>query len=415
MTERAGRFADPRYGRLLDAARRSLERSGGDLGGRVGIKDPTDDERAAVLGITGGFPGRGTSRVSVRLDRLDSVVHDNTGLRLTELLEVLGPPLRNGPRQREHVDRARREALAVVEGCPLYEDAPWYRTWSEELTQDGVLGAMVGRGTARQELARAARVLEAVDRRPRESPPLLLPELAVTITGDTKALDHGTTLSGLVLRALALRAGTARPRGAEERRALWESCDVVPDDLASRVLVLNLPARGQGLGEWLSGAARHAVPFHVTLHQLVHLPVTVEAPTVYVCENPAVLRRAAGELGTESSPLICTEGRPSAAFHRLASAIVAGGGELLYHGDFDWPGTAIARQVIERHSARPWRMSERDYRGSVREDGRPLDGEARPTPWDPGLAEAMAEHGRAVYEESVIDALLADLLRGTVV
>lgn len=209
----------------------------------------------------------------------------------------------------------------------------------------------------------------------------------------------------------AARSSLERSGGAEERRALWEACDVVPDDLASRVLALNLPAYGEGLGEWLTGAARHATPFHVTLHQFVHLPITVRVPIVHVCENPAVLRRAAGELGTGAASLLCTEGYPSAAFHRLASAIVEGGGELRYHGDFDWPGTAIARQVMERHRARPWRMSAHDYRTRVREQSHPLKGGAQPTPWDPALAEAMLEHGRAVYEEAVADALLEDLAR----
>ena len=42
--------------------------------------------------------------------------------------------------------------------------------------------------------------------------------------------------------------GTARPSSAEDRRELWDSCDVIVDDLASRVLVLGLPADGDGLG-----------------------------------------------------------------------------------------------------------------------------------------------------------------------
>ena len=152
--------------------------------------------------------------------------------------------------------------------------------------------------------------------------PVLLPALAAEVTGDTKALNHGTVLSTLVLRALAVKTGVGRPETAEERRDLWEASDVVVDDLASRVLVLNLPAEGRGLGEWLTGAARLGVPFYVTLHQLMTLPVTIRGALVHVCENPAVLRRAAAELGAGSAPLLCTEGQPSAAFHQLAAAVV---------------------------------------------------------------------------------------------
>ena len=122
------------------------------------------------------------------------------------------------------------------------------------------------------------------------------------MTGDTKALNPGTVLSTLVLRALAARAGMSRPQTAGQRRIVWEAADVVTDDLASRVLVLNLPAAGRGLGEWLTGAAHLGVPFQATLHQLTTLPVTVSAAVVHICENPAVLRRAAAELGAGSAP-----------------------------------------------------------------------------------------------------------------
>ena len=67
---------------------------------------------------------------------------------------------------------------------------------------------------------------------------------------------------------------------------------------------------------------------------------------MFACENPAVLRRACAELGPACPPLICAEGQPSTAFHKLARIAVAVGGELAYHGDFDWPGVAITARVI---------------------------------------------------------------------
>ncbi len=183
------------------------------------------------------------------------------------------------------------------------------------------------------------------------------------------------------------------------------------DDLASRVLVLNLPAPGRGLGEWLTSAASLGVPFYVTLHQLMTMPLTMPGMLVHVCENPAILRRAAAELGGGSAALLCTEGRPSTAFNQLATAIVVGGGELSYHGDFDWPGISIANSVMIRHDARPWRMSTADYLEGTRTDAEyvSLTGTPQATPWDPALREAMTTKGRAVYEESVCAPLIEDL------
>ncbi|MGO9221119.1 MAG: DUF2399 domain-containing protein [Streptosporangiaceae bacterium] len=186
---------------------------------------------------------------------------------------------------------------------------------------------------------------------------------------------------------------------------------VLVDDLASRVLVLNLPAEGDGLGEWLTGAARYGTPFQVTLHQLTAHPIRVSCPRVFVCENPAVLRRACAELGAACPPLVCTEGRPSTAFHRLIAVAIDAGAELLYHGDFDWPGVAIAADLVARYRARPWRMDARDYEAAVNANGVGVDlsGEPGPTPWDLALREAMSLGGHAVYEETVADQLLADL------
>jgi uncharacterized protein (TIGR02679 family) len=402
------RYRAAEYQRLLAAARRSLERTGGGLAGLVSIGQPTDAERKAAIGITGQYRDARTARVAVRLADLDCAVRETTGRGLAELLAELGGPLRNRPAERGALAAARQVAIGAARASSLHGRCGWYRDWLAEIAGDGTLTRLINQGEQAR-LGQAIRVLERLAARAGQ--PVLLPALAAEITGDTKALNHGTTASTLVLRALAVRSGVGRPATAEDRRDLWESSDVVVDDLASRVLVLNLPAAGRGLGEWLTGAARLGVPFYVTLHQLMTLPLAVGGALVQTCENPAVLRRAAAELGAGSAPLICAEGRPSTAFHQLASVIINGGGELRYHGDFDWPGLAIACSVICRHGARPWRMSATDYAAGVRADTEhvPLSGTPQPTPWDPGLAEAMAATGRVVYEETVADELIADL------
>jgi len=40
-----------------------------------------------------------------------------------------------------------------------------------------------------------------------------------------------------------------------------------------------------------------------------------------------------------------------------------------------------------------------------------LVGPAAPSPWDPPLADAMADVGRIIYEEDMLEPLLADLAR----
>jgi uncharacterized protein (TIGR02679 family) len=400
-------YAGPEYRRLLDAARRSLERTGGSLSAAITVKQPDDAERKAIIGITGQYRPESAIQIAVRLADLDAAVRESTGQGLKELLAQIGPPVKDRPADRRRLADGREVTVRSLENSSL-SDRDWFRAWLTEIAADGTLTKLVNAADT-DRAGQAVRVLESIERR---AEPIQLAELAAATTGDTKALNHGTTLATLVLRALALRASISRPSTTEQRRELWDSCGVIVDDLASRVLVLNLAAGGDGLGEWLTDASTRGVPFYVTLQQLIAMPVAPQSEmTVHVCENPAVLRRAAADLGPRSRPLICTEGQPSTAFHRLAAAITNASGTLRYHGDFDWPGVAIANSVIKRHSASPWHMTAADYQEATREDTDhvKLSGAPQPTPWDPALADAMAAAGRAVYEESVADALIADL------
>lgn len=82
------------------------------------------------------------------------------------------------------------------------------------------------------------------------------------------------------------REGVERPESAEPRRALWERHGVVPDDLAAQVLVLNLPAVGDGLVDHMARlAAADGVPLRLTLHRLnLAQPTLADAP-IYICKT----------------------------------------------------------------------------------------------------------------------------------
>ena len=100
-------------------------------------------------------------------------------------------------------------------------------------------------------------------------------------------------------------------------------------------------------------------------------------------------------------------GNPATAGMTLLARTV-----VLYHGDFDWPGIAIARRVFDR-GARPWRFGRTDYVDAVDRlppDNRlALSGRPQPTPWDEGLSAAMTAADVAVHEELTIDVLLSNL------
>jgi uncharacterized protein (TIGR02679 family) len=212
---------------------------------------------------------------------------------------------------------------------------------------------------------------------------------------------------GLVVRAVALSQGLPTPVNASEERALWESVGVVPDDLASQVLVLNVPASGGMVGSWLTEAAQAGVPMRITLHQLRLAALTVDCDEIFVCENPAVLRAAVTRLGPRSRPLVCTEGVPSVAVHALLGG--ATGAVIRWRNDFDWTGVRVTAAALARYpNAVPWRMGCDEYL-SAAEAGAKLVGAPAGTPWDGRLAEAMQRVGRAVMEERSLDPILDDL------
>src|SRR5260370_5976129 len=157
----------------------------------------------------------------------------------------------------------------------------------------------------------------------------------------------------MVLRALACCRGQRTPATRAQRRALWEALGVIVDDLASQVLVLNIPGSGSPLGGWLTEAAVLGTPFRITLHQLTTMPITLNISRLWVCENPAVLRAAAAELGPRCASVACTEGIPSAAFHHLVSHAPV----LYWRSDFGWTGLRVTGGAIAPLGAAPWRRS----------------------------------------------------------
>ena len=420
----------PELSWLVDRIRRRIAQDAS-LDGVVTLTSATPQQRLAAARLLGRPPGHGSS-LSVPLPAVEAAL-SASGIAgsLREAVEALGGVVPDVAAQRAGFEARRDAAIQSALAC-RHAGEQWHGAWLAELSADGTLTRLL-RTQRNAVLAQAAAVLDllpAVD--------MPLPVLAERATGDTKALSV-PPLPGLVLRALARWHGREAPQSQAARRELWDEFGVILDDLASQVLVLALPARGGPLGRWLTEAAALGTPFRVTLHQLSSMPVVLDVPAVYVCENPAVLRAAAAELSGDCAPLICTEGIPSAACHRLLASAVGqpagpagsavgqpagpagsavgqpagpAGNSAVVHwrGDFDWTGLRSTATAIVRYGATPWRMSADDYAaGLTVGDSEPLKGPPAGSSWDPGLAGRMRSAGRAVMEERLIPELLSDL------
>ncbi|HEX3923511.1 MAG TPA: TIGR02679 family protein [Streptosporangiaceae bacterium] len=394
----------PELSWLVDRIRVRLER-GEPVDGTVTLVGATADQRRAAARLLGHGMGRGTS-LSIPLPEVEAALRRAAAAPdLRAAVESLIGPVRDRAAERATEVRQFQDGLDAARRSPLAAEG-WHLAWLEEISRDGSLSRLARHGHGNL-LAQATAVLERLPTGIDE-PAAALPALAEAVTGDPKALE-GTPLAGLVLRALARREGVPAPAGREAERALWTAAGVVADDLASQVLVLNIRAGGDRLGGWLTEAAEAGEPFRITLHQLMAMPIIPLAIDLRVCENPAVLRAAAGQLGADSAPIVCTEGEPSVACHRLLQYAEATGTRIHWHSDFDWPGLRITAAAVRRLNAAPWLMGAADYEAALQAGSEPLKGQPAASPWDPRLAELMQSSGRAVTEENHLAALLADL------
>jgi len=390
---------------LWSTLRERLERTGHALRGSVLV--PLDDDGADRLsGLLGRAIPAGATRI--RLVDLDTSLRSSVaGCGLVAVVaELTGRPLRNRPAERDaaRVGRQRLWAhldlLLAEHNLAAQEWVPQWTEWCRRgglLTRLPVADAITTLSIAVQVLAR---VLDD------SHPPAGLAELASEIIGDAHGLDGGVP-AALVLRALAVALDAAPAASAAERRLLWQRAGVSTDEVSGTVITWAL--RPPGRDRWSAMMRERAdlgLVTHLTVHELQRAAsLTRPGEIIHACENPQVLQRLAAA-GVEH-PVACMSGNPATAGMTLLARTV-----VLYHGDFDWPGIAIARRIFDR-GARPWRFGRMDYVDAV--DHLPADnrlglsGRPQTTPWDEGLNAAMTAADVAVHEELTVDVLLSDL------
>jgi uncharacterized protein (TIGR02679 family) len=391
---------------LWSALRRRLQRNGHAVRGSVGVQ--LDDDGADRLsGLLGRPTGTGPARVS--LAELDVALRSSAAERglVAVVAELSGAPLRNLPAERDAARAGRQQLWAQLDQLLAKHDLAaqdWVPPWAEWLRRGGLLTRLP---TARAAASLTTTVQVLARLLDEAHPPTGLAELASETTGDAHGLDDGAPAAALVLRALAFALDAAPAASAAERRLLWQRVGVSTDEISGTVITWGL--RPPGADRWsvmMRERADLGLITHLTVHELQRAgELTRAAEIIHACENPQVLQRLAAA-GVER-PVACMSGNPAAAGMALL-----GRTSVCYHGDFDWPGIAIARRIFD-HGARPWRFGRDDYIDAV--DRLPADsrlglnGRAEATPWDEGLGAAMTAADVAVHEEAIVSLLLADL------
>ncbi|MFI6062847.1 TIGR02679 family protein [Streptomyces sp. NPDC051286] len=407
-------LAGPDLARLWQAVRNRLERNGLSATGSLRLTGLTPAERRAVSLLLGRPVIR--PELTLRLADLDTRLRSSAAnCGLVDAVTALGPPLTDHRAARESTRERTAQLWArltdTLQASPL-ADQEWAHHWLAEIRRAGLPGRQ-------QPTDAAATVEQAIHTLTLlfsgDSVPRGRSDLATEVTGTAHGLDDGTWLARLVQRGIALAHGTEPPEDASARRALWRLASVTPDEVSSTVLTYGLHPTGGGWREAaLRERARHRAESHLTLREIRALQLTLPSDTVIrICENPRVVEAAADSACTQ--PLVCTSGSAATVVLDLLDALAAAGCAFTYHGDFDWPGIALANRIIRRYDACSWRMETDDYeRLALHARARgipplPLEGPVVEAQWDADLAPAMDALGVALHEEAALELLVDDL------
>lgn len=355
----------------------------------------TAAERDALAGLLGR---RRSTAASMRLSHQaidDALCQAGLARDLRSALEYLDGAIIDTVSQRE---RQRRAWAAVFAQLP---DGPLAAALARADAQ-GLVKRLAAHDTqtATQVLAQTQRVLGQLP-----AAGITRSRLAAAVLGDAHGLDAGRAVATLLRRALD-------PQRQHSRwREFWAGQGVMVSELAKPVAVLNLRTSGNGALDRLLATARDAgEPLHLSLRQLLRTgPQWQREQGVHVCENPDIVAAAADQWGAACPPLVSLDGQLSAAPRTLLDQLHAADCPLRYHGDFDWPGLAIANGIIRRYAAQPWRYGAADY---APVEGIRLQGQVVEASWDPQLTVRMRATGLAVHEEAQLPTLLQDLAAG---
>ena len=390
----------PELSAVWQRVRGRLEVRGADNRGRLVLPPLSSSAKLVLKALIGQPPGK-TVELAV-LER--GLVHLGVGSDLASALAAVGYAVSAEPARRraERVEReeGRRMARVAVAGW----QEPWAQDWIDDVIRAGIL-----RGFGRAEAEALLRQVRAVlDRLEQDRPvPMSRVDLAAQVLGSAHALDTGTRVEAAVARALAFKIG---PVG---HRDLWTQAGVHLDLTSAPALTWRLPLTEDcALAPLATAALQAGIPLHLSRLALEAYPVVVpQSSRILVVENPRVVEAAVQARALQS--VVSTNGQPSSTVLLLLSQLLAAGGELLYHGDFDAAGLAICERLM-RVGVTPWRMNAADYRAALMAadaDGAvlPIDTHAPGvTSWDPTLQHVFDHERRIVHEERLLSLLISD-------
>jgi uncharacterized protein (TIGR02679 family) len=414
-------FLKTGYQRMFEQVRRKWE-SIGRVGGKIRLEGISEEERRCITGLL-GVACQADGVVEVRLADLDKRLRDSRwAIGLEELIPLLtGQPLVSKKQRKEQQASAWDSFCRGLLAECLREET---RRWWENVHAGGALGSKTVKQLFDQDSERAQTVavlcLRALDELPCwKGTYERLPVFANRLSGDPHALDSESLTGRLLYQAICDLVGVVPENTSEWKREVLQEVGLSTDELASYVTVLGLATLPDDPWHaFFERANAVRIPLLLPLAFFQEKVAWQTTKLLYVVENPSVFQSIIDLWPKERAlpPIVCTSGQPSVAALRLLDAFAAMGAQICYSGDFDWKGIEMACSLQKRYGAffSPWRMGAGDYLacslGTAFEEEQLKGLLALEVPWDQELIGVMAERKRKIYQESLVEKLLEDLL-----
>ncbi len=422
------------YQRIFSGLQKKYQ-SLGHVGGSVALAGLTGEEKEQL----GGFLGKnylGNKTVTVSAAAFQRALDDSrfSGIQLKDLLEAMvRGPLVGKREEREERRRAREEFFQrILErsryGAPVGREG---RVTGSQWLEGVLAGRKSGCHLLMQLYGENPKALERTLGQVLKAASSLpvymgeqerLPVFAARITGNPHSFDEQTNnfrlLSAYIIETFHMERGEALS-GPEWNSQVLYQAGILKDDLSNMVLAYGIRGvtREGKSHAGMEGYLAEREPAQLTLQTIGRLakacPAHPRAGTesiIYVVENPAVF-----SVLCKARPdgcIVCGGGQPRLAALLLLD-LLARWGILYYAGDFDPEGLVIAQNLKRRYGSRLkfWGYRAEDYESCCSDtelSKKSLKKLERVT--EEGLQEvkeAMAARGRAAYQESMLEALLA--------
>ena len=397
--------------------------------GTVRLTRLTEEEQEALAGLF-AINMRGRSEIRFTLQELDKALTE-TRFKLTvveSLVLLYGDQvIRN--HERSALEKEAWSRFCKWAGTSIYLNelkqwldllsqgkAPGYRTFLECYEQFRVKGSSIAWIQAMKALHRLPAPMER------------LPMFAAQTTGDAHGLDRDQLAGrifywGIVAQLSepgldlkldpALENEIVNLAGSEEIRSQYAAQGILLDDMSSLVMLV-------GWGQF----KQH--PVVLPLYTIERISQTLPRISVlYIVENPSIFGALIDEWSNRGQavpfPMLCTSGQPSLAALRLMDYTGKDDTPIYYSGDFDVKGLEMASLLLKRYGKRfvPWFMDANTYDSTIEITGEATDLlvfsererlllSRMQLEWDGDLIPRLLEKGRKIFQEHIVDKLLAD-------